>query len=144
MSKLQQFPLSKGWSFRDSEETSEDAWMPVPVVPSVVHQDLQANNKYANLRSAMIGKLTILPWIQAEGSLYWIQRARGEMGQREIMDLQDCFRETGCSCWVLHCSSIRRPGHVRQGQTGRQRHPRERQHVSCSSRRCHQGSGSRG
>ncbi|GFF42645.1 probable beta-mannosidase B [Aspergillus udagawae] len=45
MSKLQQFPLSEGWSFRDSEDTSEDAWMPVPVVPSVVHQDLQANNK---------------------------------------------------------------------------------------------------
>ena len=42
---LTQHILSKGWSFKDSEE---DAWMPVPVVPSVVHQDLLANKKYAH------------------------------------------------------------------------------------------------
>lgn len=42
---LTQHILSKGWSFKDSEEP--DAWMPVPVVPSVVHQDLLANKKYA-------------------------------------------------------------------------------------------------
>jgi beta-mannosidase len=34
--------LSTGWSFRDRDA---DEWMPVSVVPSVVQQDLIANNK---------------------------------------------------------------------------------------------------
>lgn len=34
--------LSSGWTFRDRD--AED-WMPVPIVPSVVQQDLIANNK---------------------------------------------------------------------------------------------------
>ncbi|OJJ34489.1 hypothetical protein ASPWEDRAFT_112507 [Aspergillus wentii DTO 134E9] len=45
MAKFSQYSLAKGWSFRDSENESTEAWMPVPVVPSVVHQDLKANNK---------------------------------------------------------------------------------------------------
>ncbi|KKK18066.1 hypothetical protein P175DRAFT_0457433 [Aspergillus ochraceoroseus IBT 24754] len=40
--------LSTGWSLRDSEDQSPNAWLSVPVVPSVVHQDLQANNKLEN------------------------------------------------------------------------------------------------
>lgn len=35
--------LSSGWSFRDRDG---DDWMPVPVVPSVVQQDLIANKKW--------------------------------------------------------------------------------------------------
>jgi beta-mannosidase len=34
--------LSTGWSFRDRDA---DEWMPVASVPSVVQQDLIANNK---------------------------------------------------------------------------------------------------
>ncbi|CRG89090.1 beta-mannosidase [Talaromyces islandicus] len=37
-------PLSTGWAFKDGEDDNE-GWMPVPVVPSVVHQDLMANKK---------------------------------------------------------------------------------------------------
>lgn len=48
MAKLAQRSLSKGWSFKESEKESPDAWMPVPAVPSVVQQGLQANNKYLN------------------------------------------------------------------------------------------------
>lgn len=35
--------LSTGWTFRDRD--AED-WMPVPLVPSVVQQDLIANKKW--------------------------------------------------------------------------------------------------
>jgi beta-mannosidase len=35
-------PLATGWTFRDRDV---EGWMPVPAVPSVVHQDLMANNK---------------------------------------------------------------------------------------------------
>lgn len=35
-------PLATGWTFRDRDA---EGWMPVPAVPSVVHQDLMANNK---------------------------------------------------------------------------------------------------
>jgi len=41
-------PLSAGWSFKQADDP-DDAWMPVPAVPSVVHTDLLANNKYASL-----------------------------------------------------------------------------------------------
>jgi beta-mannosidase len=37
--------LSTGWTFRDRD--AED-WMSVPAVPSVVQQDLIANQKYAS------------------------------------------------------------------------------------------------
>lgn len=38
--------LSTGWSFKNSDDQSPEAWLPVPTVPSVVQQDLQANGKY--------------------------------------------------------------------------------------------------
>jgi beta-mannosidase len=34
--------LSTGWSFRDRDA---DEWLPVPAIPSVVQQDLIANQK---------------------------------------------------------------------------------------------------
>ncbi|KAL4734822.1 glycoside hydrolase superfamily [Aspergillus similis] len=45
MAGYTQHVLSEGWSFKDSDDQSPDAWLPVPTVPSVVHQDLQANGK---------------------------------------------------------------------------------------------------
>ncbi|KAE8313904.1 beta-mannosidase B [Aspergillus transmontanensis] len=48
MAAFSQYPLSTGWSFKDSDDQSPEAWMPVPVVPSVAHQDLQANQKLKN------------------------------------------------------------------------------------------------
>ncbi|PLB51612.1 beta-mannosidase B [Aspergillus steynii IBT 23096] len=48
MAAYSQHSLSTGWSFKDSEDASAEAWLPVPVVPSVVHQDLQANDKLKN------------------------------------------------------------------------------------------------
>ena len=36
--------LSSGWSFKDRDSSE---WLPVPTVPSVVQQDLIANNKSA-------------------------------------------------------------------------------------------------
>jgi beta-mannosidase len=38
-----QLSLVEGWSFRDRDDA--EGWMPVPAVPSVVHQDLMANKK---------------------------------------------------------------------------------------------------
>jgi hypothetical protein len=46
MTTFAQHSLSSGWSFKDSDDQSSEAWLPVPVVPSVVQQDLQANGKY--------------------------------------------------------------------------------------------------
>ncbi|KAL4974102.1 glycoside hydrolase superfamily [Aspergillus desertorum] len=40
--------LSEGWSFKDRDDQSPEAWLSVPIVPSVVHQDLQANGKLEN------------------------------------------------------------------------------------------------
>ncbi|KAE8151463.1 beta-mannosidase B [Aspergillus avenaceus] len=40
--------LSTAWSFKDRDDDSAEAWMPVPVVPSVAHQDLQANGRLKN------------------------------------------------------------------------------------------------
>ncbi|KAL4869581.1 hypothetical protein BDV12DRAFT_167640 [Aspergillus spectabilis] len=45
MAKFAQHVLSTGWSFRDSADQSSEAWLSVPVVPSVVQQDLQVNGK---------------------------------------------------------------------------------------------------
>lgn len=46
MASFFQQSLATGWSFKDAEDNSAEAWMPVAHVPSVVHQDLIANNKY--------------------------------------------------------------------------------------------------
>lgn len=51
MAAFAQYTLSTGWYFKDRDELASEAWMPVPVVPSVVHQDLQANGKCVPLRN---------------------------------------------------------------------------------------------
>ena len=51
MAVFAQYTLSTGWYFKDRDDLASDAWMPVPVVPSVVHQDLQANGKCVLLRN---------------------------------------------------------------------------------------------
>jgi beta-mannosidase len=38
--------LSEGWTFRQSDDTAKDAWMPVKKVPTNVHLDLMDNGKY--------------------------------------------------------------------------------------------------
>ncbi|OOF90956.1 glycoside hydrolase family 2 protein [Aspergillus carbonarius ITEM 5010] len=48
MAMFTPYILSTGWYFRESEDKSPEAWMPVPTVPSVVHQDLQANKRLDN------------------------------------------------------------------------------------------------
>lgn len=45
MAKLYQHSLSTGWTFKESNDP-DGPWMPVPVIPSVMHQDLMANKKY--------------------------------------------------------------------------------------------------
>lgn len=37
--------LTTGWSFKQTDETSDDAWLPVARVPTNVHLDLMDNNK---------------------------------------------------------------------------------------------------
>ncbi|KAI1340065.1 family 2 glycosyl hydrolase [Xylariaceae sp. FL0016] len=37
--------LTKGWTFRQNDNTADDAWLPVENVPSQVHVDLMANKK---------------------------------------------------------------------------------------------------
>lgn len=38
-------PLSTDWTFKDRDDETLDAWMPVATVPSTVQQDLIANKK---------------------------------------------------------------------------------------------------
>ena len=38
--------LSSGWSFKQTDDTSEDAWLSVKKVPSTVQQDLLDHKKY--------------------------------------------------------------------------------------------------
>ncbi|CAI7613801.1 Glycoside hydrolase family 2 immunoglobulin-like beta-sandwich [Penicillium manginii] len=40
-----ELPLSSGWTFKDRDDNSPDAWMSVPAVPSTVQQDLIANKR---------------------------------------------------------------------------------------------------
>ena len=47
---LEAFELSKGWSFRQTDDEHGD-WLPVTKVPSTVHQDLIDNNRYVQLLS---------------------------------------------------------------------------------------------
>jgi len=46
--KLFSEELTSGWSFKQTDDTSQDAWLPVAHVPSVVHQDLMDNKKLAD------------------------------------------------------------------------------------------------
>lgn len=39
--------LTDGWTFKQADDTSEDAWLPVKKVPTNVHLDLIDNAKYA-------------------------------------------------------------------------------------------------
>lgn len=41
--------LHDGWSFKQSDDDSENAWMSVKRVPSTVHQDLIDNGKYVDV-----------------------------------------------------------------------------------------------
>lgn len=38
-------PLSTGWTFKDRDDETPDAWTPVRAVPSTVQQDLIENKK---------------------------------------------------------------------------------------------------
>jgi beta-mannosidase len=38
--------LKTGWSFKQTDDANEDAWLLVKSVPSTVHQDLIDNKKY--------------------------------------------------------------------------------------------------
>lgn len=38
--------LSTGWRLKETEDSSEEAWMSVSKVPTVVHLDLLENGKY--------------------------------------------------------------------------------------------------
>lgn len=37
--------LSQGWKLKETNDTSEEAWLPVSKVPTVVHLDLLENGK---------------------------------------------------------------------------------------------------
>ncbi|KAJ0306733.1 hypothetical protein COL516b_004527 [Colletotrichum fioriniae] len=45
MAALIRHELSQGWTFKQQDDTSEEAWLPVPSIPSQVHVDLLANKK---------------------------------------------------------------------------------------------------
>src|ERR1700712_351757 len=45
---LSRVELSEGWSFRQEADNSENAWLPVPTVPTDVYRDLLANEKIAD------------------------------------------------------------------------------------------------
>jgi beta-mannosidase len=38
--------LTDGWTFKQTDDVTEDAWMPVKTVPTNVHLDLMDNGKY--------------------------------------------------------------------------------------------------
>ncbi|EEA25042.1 beta-mannosidase, putative [Talaromyces marneffei ATCC 18224] len=40
--------LSSGWVFKQADDLSPNTWLPVPSIPSVVHQDLLAHKKIAD------------------------------------------------------------------------------------------------
>lgn len=46
--------LQTGWEFKRTNDPSPDAWLPVASVPSVVHVDLMANNKYVSLFALLL------------------------------------------------------------------------------------------
>jgi hypothetical protein len=41
--------LSKGWEFKLADDQCPESWLLVAKVPTVVHLDLMANNKYARV-----------------------------------------------------------------------------------------------
>ena len=49
--------LSTGWQCKQSDDDSEDAWLPVRKVPSVIHLDLQENGKYVGAGTIHLGTM---------------------------------------------------------------------------------------
>ena len=45
--------LSEGWLFKQADDVTEDAWMPVKRVPTNVHLDLMEAGKYVSIFSSM-------------------------------------------------------------------------------------------
>ena len=69
---LVQRSLSAGWEFKENDDEATAGWMPAPVVPSVVQQDLQANQRYIGLIARGMGH-TLLTKLQTQGPLYRVQ-----------------------------------------------------------------------
>ena len=44
--KCTSIELSTGWTFKQTDNSDPNAWLPVKKVPSTVHQDLIDNKKY--------------------------------------------------------------------------------------------------
>ncbi|KAK7753810.1 hypothetical protein SLS62_004176 [Diatrype stigma] len=64
-------PLSSGWEFRQADDDSADAWMPVRKVPTEVHLDLLANKKIPD-PFIDLNELSVR-WIADKG---WVYRTR--------------------------------------------------------------------
>jgi hypothetical protein len=64
---LQVDQLSEGWTFKQADDTSKDAWMPVKKVPTNVHLDLMDNCKYVlifgNLGMVWCGLIRLLEFL---------------------------------------------------------------------------------
>ncbi|KAI0007242.1 glycoside hydrolase family 2 protein [Xylariaceae sp. FL0662B] len=66
--------LGHGWSFRQSDDDSADAWLPVQRVPSQVHMDLLANDKIPN-PFIDLNELAV-QWIAEKGWTYKVKFAK--------------------------------------------------------------------
>ncbi|OTA85292.1 glycoside hydrolase family 2 protein [Hypoxylon sp. CO27-5] len=64
-------PLEHGWTFRQSDSSSGDDWLPVEKVPTQVHIDLIANNKIAD-PFIDLNELAAR-WINEKGWIYRVQ-----------------------------------------------------------------------
>ncbi|KAI5925875.1 family 2 glycosyl hydrolase [Camillea tinctor] len=63
--------LSDGWTFRQTDDDSADAWLPVPKVPSQVHMDLLANQKIPD-PFLDLNELAVR-WIEEKGWVYKVK-----------------------------------------------------------------------
>ena len=52
--KCTSIELSKGWAFKQTDNSDPNAWLPVKKVPSTVHQDLIDNKKYKTLAKSPV------------------------------------------------------------------------------------------
>lgn len=79
--------LTAGWSFKQTD-ASDDAWLPVASVPTNVHLDLIANEKYGYLPADLLRKPPSSsssepanhPSNQNPGPVLGLQRARRRVG----------------------------------------------------------------
>jgi beta-mannosidase len=46
---LTSITLTGGWSFKQADDTSQDAWLPVKEVPTNVHLDLIDHGRYTGI-----------------------------------------------------------------------------------------------